>query len=318
MNPPLTVNFCARPNRSGIGTACCQHTGPGTEAVLAPHTAGNHSGAVIRRPLTPVSPAPLGAALEAATRGRERLDVALARLGYVATRSQARDLIKRGQVTVNGTVETRPGTVLAPDARIALAEGAGSHVSRAGVKLEHALDHFGFDPHRRASLDVGASTGGFTAVLLGRGARVVYAVDVGRDQLSARLRNDLRVVSHEGLDARALTPSHIPEPIGAITADTSFISLKLVLGVPLAFASPGAFLVALVKPQFEAGREAIGKGGIVRKEADRQHAVERVATWLAAQPGWRIRGVTPSPITGGSGNVEYLLGAVFRSKDERD
>jgi 23S rRNA (cytidine1920-2'-O)/16S rRNA (cytidine1409-2'-O)-methyltransferase len=163
---------------------------------------------------------------------------------------------------------------------------------------------------RRSALDIGASTGGFTQVLLARGATRVYAVDVGHGQLAPRLASDPRVVSLERCDARRLDRALVPEPVGAIVADVSFISLAKALPVPLSLAGPGAWLVALIKPQFEVGPAAVGKGGVVRDPAARQQAVQTVRGWMAGQPGWRVCDVVPSPIAGGSGNEEFLLGAV--------
>ncbi len=183
------------------------------------------------------------------------------------------------------------------------------YVSRGGLKLEAALDAFGFDPKGRVALDVGASTGGFTDVLIARGAAKVYAVDVGRGQLHAKLRVNPRVVALEGTDARALDRPVIREEVTAIVADVSFISLTLALPAALRLAAPGAWLVALVKPQFEAGREAVGKGGIVRSEADRQKAVAKVRTFIEGEAGWTVVGEIASPIRGGSGNEEFLIGA---------
>lgn len=240
---------------------------------------------------------------------RARLDRVLVDRGLVATRSRARDLIVRGDVMVNGVTVTRPGLDVAPDASIMLAGNGHAYVSRGAVKLSAALDHFGFDARGLAALDIGASTGGFTQVLLEAGARRVYAVDVGRGQLDPVVKQDDRVVSLESTDARALTPAEIPQPVGAIMADVSFISLTKVLPVPLSFAAPGAWLIALIKPQFEAGREAVGKGGVVRDPDDRHRAVVTVRKWLAAQPGWEVAGVIESPIPGGSGNQEFLIGA---------
>jgi 23S rRNA (cytidine1920-2'-O)/16S rRNA (cytidine1409-2'-O)-methyltransferase len=178
------------------------------------------------------------------------------------------------------------------------------------LKLIAALDYFRFPVAGVVALDVGASTGGFTEVLLARGAARVYAVDVGHGQLHARVASDARVVSLEGRDARQLDDMLVSEPVGAIVADVSFISLMKALPVPLTFARAGAWLVALIKPQFEAGRAAVGKRGIVRDPAARQRAVALVRFWVAAQPGWRVLDVIPSPIAGGSGNEEFLLGAV--------
>lgn len=239
-----------------------------------------------------------------------RLDKALLTRGLAPTRSRARDLILRGAVEVDGAVSTKAGTLVADGADIAVTEPSG-YVSRGALKLLAALEAFGFAPEGRMALDVGASTGGFTEVLLARGARHVVAVDVGHGQLHPRIAADARVTSLEGQDARALTAAHVPQPVSAIVADVSFISLEKVLPAALARAAPGAWLVALVKPQFEAGREAIGKGGIVRDAAVRDAQAAKLADWVASRPGWRVAGVIPSPIVGGSGNREFLLGARF-------
>jgi len=183
-------------------------------------------------------------------------------------------------------------------------------VSRGAVKLRAALHAFAFEAEGRVCLDVGASTGGFTQALLAGGAARVYAVDVGRDQLAPALRDHPRVVSLEGTDARTLTAAEIAVPPAAIVADVSFISLTKALDTPLSFAARGAWLVALIKPQFEAGREAIGKGGIVRDETVRLACVASVRDWLLSRPGWRVVGTIASPIEGGSGNKEFLMGAV--------
>ncbi len=240
---------------------------------------------------------------------RKRLDVALVERGLVPTRSRARDLIKYGKVLVDSQVCTKAGAEVGGEQVLTLEPGGVTGVSRGGAKLAAALEAFSFDPEGRIALDVGASTGGFTQVLLEHGAQKVYAVDAGRNQLHAHLRTDAKVVSLEGCDARTLTPTTIPEPVGAVVADVSFISLTKALAAPLALAAPGAWLVALIKPQFEVGRARIGKGGIVREPAARQAAIDQVTTWLAVQDGWRIIGVVPSPIRGGSGNEEFLAGA---------
>jgi 23S rRNA (cytidine1920-2'-O)/16S rRNA (cytidine1409-2'-O)-methyltransferase len=239
-----------------------------------------------------------------------RLDKALLLRGLVATRSRARDLIVRGAVRVAGAVELKPGLQVAEDVPIALAEEP-DYVSRGALKLAAALEAFRFDPQDRVALDVGASTGGFTEVLLKRGARHVFAVDVGHGQLHPSLVQDARVTSLEGRDARTLSVREIPERVGAIVADVSFISLEKALPAALALAAPGCWLVALVKPQFEAGRDAIAKGGIVRDAAVRDAQADKIATWIGGLPGWRVAGVIPSPIEGGSGNREFLLGAVL-------
>lgn len=241
---------------------------------------------------------------------RARLDRLLVARGLAPTRSRARDLILRGCVSVDGVLATGPGTAICEDAAVTLAGAQGDHVSRGAIKLTAALAHFGFDAADRVALDVGASTGGFTQVLLAARARRVYAVDVGRGQLAPAIAAEARVVSLEGTDARVLSRAHVPEPVEAIVADVSFISLRKALPVPLALAAPGAWLVALIKPQFEAGRAAVGKGGIVRDPSDRLRAATDVSDWLARQPGWRVAGVIESPLVGGSGNREFLLGAL--------
>ena len=239
-----------------------------------------------------------------------RLDKVLLSRGLVGTRSRARDLIVRGAVTVDGIVETKPGALVREDVPLALLEDA-DYVSRGSLKLLAALDAFGFDPAGRAALDVGASTGGFTEVLLRRGAAHVTAVDVGHGQLHPRLADDPRVKQHEGRDVRTLGPDDVGTPVEAIVADVSFISLEKALPVALALAAPGAWLVALIKPQFEAGREAVGKGGIVRDAAVREAQADKIETWIAGLAGWRVVGVIPSPVAGGSDNQEFLIGAVF-------
>lgn len=244
---------------------------------------------------------------------RERLDIFLLKKQLVRSRSEAADAIRRGLVSVDGTIITRPAYSCPPDAAISVAGEAGVYVSRGALKLAAALDAFGFDPCGRLALDVGASTGGFTQVLLMRGAERVYAVDVGSGQLHASLRGDPRVTCLEETDARLLEPGTIPEAIGAITADVSFISVTKVLPAAMALAAPGAWLAVLVKPQFEAGREAVGKGGIVKSQAAREAALASVAAFVAAQPGWTLAGTIPSPILGQSGNAEYLLGAHYEA-----
>lgn len=239
-----------------------------------------------------------------------RLDLALVARGLAASRAQARDLVKRGAVSVRGATVNRPAMTVAAADTIAVADGAGDFVSRGALKLLAALDHFRFDPAGCIALDIGASSGGFTQVLLQRGAAHVYAVDVGHGQLNPRIARDTRVTSREGCDARSISRADIPEPIGAIVADVSFISVTKVLPAALALSVPGCWLVVLIKPQFEAGREAVGKRGIVRDPEDRQRALAAVEAWIRAQPGWRIVGALPSPIAGGSGNLECLLGAV--------
>ncbi|MGI9402936.1 MAG: TlyA family RNA methyltransferase [Hyphomicrobium sp.] len=242
---------------------------------------------------------------------RRRLDLVLVERGLAPSRSQARDFVKHGRVSIDQQVCIKPGAEVDASQVLTLAPGTSPYVSRGVVKLTAGLDAFGFDPEGCVALDIGASTGGFTQVLLTRGAEKVYAVDVGHDQLHSSLKDDPRVISLEGCDARTLTRELIPNPVTAIAADVSFISLAKALPAALALAAPGAWLVALIKPQFEVGPERVGKGGIVRDEAARQAAVDDVTAWFAARPGWRIAGVVVSPIKGGSGNEEFLLGALF-------
>jgi len=207
-----------------------------------------------------------------------------------------------------GKPQLKPGALVAPDAELAVSPEACLYVSRGGEKLEAALDAFGFDPKGRVALDIGASTGGFSDVLIARGAAKVYAVDVGSGQLHAKLRVNPRVISLEGTDARTLDRSVIREEVTAIVADVSFISLTLALPAALRLAAPRAWLVALVKPQFEAGRAAVGKGGIVRDEGERKKAVEKIRKFIE-EAGWTVIGEAASPILGGSGNEEFLIGA---------
>jgi 23S rRNA (cytidine1920-2'-O)/16S rRNA (cytidine1409-2'-O)-methyltransferase len=238
-----------------------------------------------------------------------RLDRILVERGLAVTRSRAADLIRLGAVSVGGRPALKPGALIEPGARLTVEAQASPFVSRGGLKLEATLDAFGLDPKGLVALDIGASTGGFTEVLLARGAERVFAVDVGRDQLHDRLREDPRVVFLEGTDARSLDREIVEGPIGAIVADVSFISLTKALPAALRLAAPGAWLVALVKPQFEAGREAVGKGGIVRDAQARARAVTEVRAFIDATPDWKVFAEMPSPIPGGSGNEEVLIGA---------
>jgi 23S rRNA (cytidine1920-2'-O)/16S rRNA (cytidine1409-2'-O)-methyltransferase len=238
-----------------------------------------------------------------------RLDRILVDRGLAATRSRAADLIRLGAVTVDGQPALKPGALTEPGARLKVDPHASPFVSRGGLKLAAALDAFGLDPKGLIALDIGASTGGFTEVLLARGAERVFAVDVGRDQLHWRLREDRRVVVLEGTDARTLDAGVVDGPVGAIVADVSFISLTKALPAALSLAAPSAWLVALVKPQFEAGRDAVGKGGIVRNAQARARAVAEVRAFIDASPGWKVIAEMPSPIQGGSGNEEVLIGA---------
>ena len=238
-----------------------------------------------------------------------RLDQLLVTRGLYGTRSRARDAILRGRVKVEGAIAARPGAAVPPQAAIEITDEAQRYVSRAALKLSHGLDHFAISPSGLAALDLGASTGGFTEVLLERGARHVTALDVGHGQMAPHLAGDPRVTLLEGLNARDLGARHLAEPPGLITADVSFISLKVALPPALALAPPGAWLVALIKPQFEAGHAHVSKAGVVR-DRDVQDTVRRdIADWLATAMAWRVLGTTDSPLAGGSGNREYLIAA---------
>lgn len=234
-----------------------------------------------------------------------RLDVELVSRGLAASRAQAREMIEAGKVVVNGAVASKAGQSVSGDAHIS-AELLHPWVSRGGVKLAHALDVFGADVAGRHCLDIGASTGGFTDVLLARGARRVVAVDVGVGQLHPRLQGDSRVVSLESTDARSLDAAMILEPPSLLVCDASFIGLAKLLATPLQVAARGAVLVALFKPQFEVGRENIGKGGIVSDAAATDAAAGALELWLEKQ-GWPVERWTDSPIAGGDGNRERLF-----------
>ena len=242
---------------------------------------------------------------------RIRLDELLVRRGLFASRSRARDAVLRGAVMVDGATAAMPGQTVPDKALLAVDDPARAYVSRAALKLVAALDHFGLDPSNRVALDIGASTGGFVQVLLERGARSVVAVDVGHGQLHQGLAGDPRVKSIEGLNARDLSLAGIGGVApGFVTCDASFISLRLVLPPALELAAPGAAGIFLVKPQFEAGREAIGKGGLLRDQDEGERSAARLRDWLDGMPGWRALGLVPSPIEGGDGNREFLLGGI--------
>ena len=240
---------------------------------------------------------------------KKRADLVMVERGLAESRSRAGALILAGKVFSGERRIEKAGELLAEAAALELRGQDHPWVSRGGVKLAFALDHFAIDPAGRVCLDVGASTGGFTDVLLARHAAKVYAVDVGHGQLAWKLRQDPRVVVLERLNARNLTREQLPEPPSLIVCDSSFIRLATVLERPLSLAADAAELVALIKPQFEVGRKAVGKGGIVRDPDLRRQACERVADWLFSRPGWRVLGLTESPITGADGNVEYLIAA---------
>jgi 23S rRNA (cytidine1920-2'-O)/16S rRNA (cytidine1409-2'-O)-methyltransferase len=237
---------------------------------------------------------------------KQRLDITLVDLGLAPSRERARALILAGQVTIDGQVVSKAGTAVRTDARVALAAPDHPYVGRGGLKLAGALDVFGIDPTGRRTLDVGASTGGFTDVLLRRGAASVIAIDVGRGQLDWRLRNDPRVIVHEGVNARMLTPEDVPHAVSLVTIDVAFISLRHILPALPPFLEAAADIVALVKPQFEAGRDEVGKHGIVSDPAVHDAVIERV-TEAARECGLSRMAMTPSPITGATGNQEFFL-----------
>ena len=237
-----------------------------------------------------------------------RADQLLVDNGLAESRARAQALILAGLVFLGDRKIDKAGQQVALDADLDVRGRDHPWVSRGGIKLAHAIAEYGIDVTGHVAMDVGSSTGGFTDVLLTNGAVRVYAVDSGTNQLAWKLRSDDRVIVHEQTSARVLTAAHIPEPIDIIVCDASFISLAKVLERPLTFARPGAALVALIKPQFEAGREEVGKGGVVRDPEIHQRVCEEVRTWIQAQ-GWTVIGITPSPITGPQGNVEFLLHA---------
>ncbi len=240
----------------------------------------------------------------------QRLDQLLVTLSLFASRSRARDAIQRGTVTVNGKIVTKPGALFSESADISIDDPAQEYVSRAALKLVAALDHFGLDPQGQHCLDVGASTGGFTEVLLQRGASHVTAIDVGHDQMHPRIAGDPRVTNIEGLNARNLTADDVGEPFTFIVSDVSFISLKLALAPALALAEPGARAALLVKPQFEAGRDAIGKAGLLKDPSSAPAVAAELERWFTNDMGWQSFGLIASPIAGSDGNQEFLLAGI--------
>ena len=241
-------------------------------------------------------------------KARQRLDAALVARGLYESRSRARDAVLRGAVAVNGVTATKPAQPVADGATLAIADPAMSHVSRAALKLIHGLDAFNLSPRDLSCLDIGASTGGFTQVLVERGAGHVTALDVGHGQLHPSLRNHPRVTIMEGLNARDLTIGHLARNPQFITCDVSFISMTLALLPALQLATDGAKLVALIKPQFEAGRAALDGQGIVRDPGIHAVVCKQIEAWLEAA-NWRVTGVAQSPVQGGDGNTEFLIGA---------
>ncbi len=237
-----------------------------------------------------------------------RIDQLLVEQGLAESRARAQALIMSGLVMIGDKRVNKPGQQVSPATDITLKGKDHPWVSRGGIKLAHALDHFEINVTDMVAIDVGSSTGGFTDVLLNKGARRVYAVDSGTNQLAWKLRDDPRVVVHEQTSARILTVQHIAEHVDIIVCDASFISLAKVLERPLTFAKTGAQLVALIKPQFEAGRGEVGKGGVVRDAAVHTRVCEEVSSWLG-HSGWAVKGLTSSPITGPKGNIEFLIWA---------
>jgi 23S rRNA (cytidine1920-2'-O)/16S rRNA (cytidine1409-2'-O)-methyltransferase len=240
---------------------------------------------------------------------RIRLDLAMEQRGLVPSRARARDAILRGTVTLNGVTAVKQNQMVGKDDVVALSDPAANYVSRAALKLVAGLDAGGIEPRDKACVDIGASTGGFTQVLMERGARRIYAVDVGHGQLHERLKGSDRVVSMEGVNAKDLTAEMIAEPIELLVSDVSFVSVTKVLAGPLALCAPGADAVILFKPQFEVGRRNVGKGGIVRSEEAIATALTEMIAFMAEQ-GFAHQLSIPSPITGGDGNTETV--AIFR------
>ncbi len=240
-----------------------------------------------------------------------RADQLLVDRGLAESRTRAQALILAGLAFVGDRKIDKAGQQLAHDAEVSVKGRDHPWVSRGGIKLDHALAHLGWDLAGAVAIDVGSSTGGFTDVLLTRGATRVYAVDSGTNQLAWKLRQDVRVIVHEQTSARILTADHIPEPVDLIVCDASFIALAKVLPVPMSFARPGARLVALIKPQFEAERHEVGKKGVVRDASVHERVCSEVRAWLDSE-GWDVADLVESPITGPEGNVEFLIAATQR------
>jgi len=238
---------------------------------------------------------------------KQRADVALVERGLVESRAKAQALIMAGKVFAGERKLAKPGETIAGDQPLEVRGQDHPWVSRGGLKLAHALEHFHLDPAGLVCLDLGASTGGFTDVLLQHGAAKVYAVDVGHGQLAWKLRNDARVAVLERTNARTLGTGQVPEPIDVLVCDASFIGLEVLLPAPLALTAPRAVMAVLIKPQFEVGKERVGKGGVVRDAALHEEVCARIEAWVNAQPGWRVEGIIESPITGPEGNKEFLL-----------
>lgn len=238
---------------------------------------------------------------------KRRADQLLVDQGLAETRTKAQALILAGVVFAREQRIDKAGTTIDDATELRLAGRDHPWVSRGGLKLVHAIEHFAIDPSGVTALDLGASTGGFTDVLLTHGAAKVHAVDVGRGQLAWKLQQNPRVIIHDATNARFLTRADIPDPIELVTCDASFIGLETILPAPLALTAETARLVALIKPQFEAGAGRVGKGGVVRDPEIHREVCDRIAGWIAARPGWRVVGMTESPITGPAGNKEFLI-----------
>jgi 23S rRNA (cytidine1920-2'-O)/16S rRNA (cytidine1409-2'-O)-methyltransferase len=240
---------------------------------------------------------------------KQRADQLLVARGLVETRSRAQALILAGKVFSGERRVAKAGDLLGEETALEVRGQDHPWVSRGGLKLAHGLAHFGFSPAGRVCLDVGASTGGFTDVLLANGARRVHAVDVGHGQLAWKLRCDERVVVHEKTNARYLTRNVVTDPVDALVCDASFIGLATLLPAPISLCAEGTWAIALIKPQFEAGAKAVGGKGVVRDPVVHRDVCDRVANWWAGLPNWIVDGVVESPITGPEGNKEFLLGA---------
>ena len=241
---------------------------------------------------------------------KRRLDQLLVDRGLAESRARAHALVMAGLVMSGTRRLDKPGHRVDMDISLTVKGPDHPWVSRGGVKLAHGLDHFGINPKGCIALDVGASTGGFTDVLLNGLAKKVYAVDVGHGQLAWKISQDSRVVVLDKTNARHLSPDQITNPVDLIVCDASFIGLEVILPAPMALAAPGAHLIALIKPQFEVGKDNVGKGGVVRNGNLHLAVTERIEGWIGARPGWRVLGVTESPLTGAGGNKEFLIAAV--------
>lgn len=239
---------------------------------------------------------------------RQRLDLAIVERGLLPSRARARDAVLRGGVRVNGTIAKKASFGVSANDEVLLSDPASKYVSRAALKLKYGLEHFEFSVSGRNCMDIGASTGGFTQVLLEENAKRVFAFDVGHGQLHESLANDDRIINREGLNARDLTSGDLPFPIDFLVSDVSFISLTLALPPALKLAEPGSPCICLIKPQFEVGKGQLRKGGIVADPEQALASAEKIAHWLATDCACDVRGITSSPISGGDGNREFLVG----------